>query len=966
MTLLESLEKPLKKQPNNMQKARTVSITALLAVFCLAAALIFPKESRAAAGGMQTCVVGESCTVGEFLYDDEYNLLNTATCTITSRYPDGTLFLDGEGMSLAAENDGWYSKSFTAPATTGYYRTQVCCTASGEDLCIDKSFEVKESTGTSSEIADAVWNHSGRTLSSFGTLTSDVWNYSTRTVTSFGDLISNIWDNATRTLTGSGLSSGSIATKEDLKNATSSADTADSETLKLVKENRLLLEQVVNKPIIENVLEEELPDLGVKLEDTKAMANQVYVNNQYLTSQAGTLASKWNVLSGKELLDGVMEIADVLGEKSDSSSSNTIFGQVNWLRDSWDWSESDSIYEKLVSAKERIDVLQNGLSDYRKDPALYFELKRAVRDFIALEEIIGTSSDGVYGKTLYSRIKTTQDMVASLDQRAGDVNKLLANFSKSEDVETVAVETEDVQKQVIAINKIPGVSRLLTRLNRTDAKSVKNRLFSLLGIINSNKKLLAKGAGRVLANTWLEEGSIVFKTLVTNPSSLISQTVKVKYYLPSEIKEEDIISVDQGLETKYDSEKNRFYVEGEFKLAADETRTFSVRVSNIWVIKDEEIESLRRQADELYKPLEKTAFLAQAVSLKSDINASLDRIESLQDSAVTPEQKIKAYREAVILKKAVEEKLNGMKELVAQASSAGSLLGFVGGAQTIGVWGLVIVIAAAFVFMAVYMKTITNKAKEEEKSSKDGKVKKGKKILREVKGLKRKKMETIKLVAILIVSSLASALIASFVVSKLVAKGYKDRISVLENNIDMLEKRADASKPNVLGKNDLSSEEDLSGNAIGGVDNIEILVPLNGKVEIMEEPSMDSDVVDALQSSSEAIRIEEKGEWVKILIGDDTLGKPDDKGKQGWVRKNFVKDSGDIEDISLIQEGVVVEIENTPTGWLRVRRTPRGEIIGKVNVGEEYLLVEDGDGWYRIVLDNGDLGWVSKEYSSKI
>jgi len=949
-----------------MQKARTVSITALLAVFYLAVALIFPKESWAAAGGMQTCVIGESCTVGEFIYDDEYNLLNTATCTITSRYPDGTLFLDGESMSLAAENDGWYSKSFTTPSTVGYYRTQVCCTASGEDLCIDKSFEVKEATATSSGVADAVWNHSGRTLSSFGTLTSDVWNYSTRTITSFGDLVSNIWDSATRTLTGSGLSSGSIATKEDLKNATDSANTADSETLKLVKENRLLLEQVVNKPIIENVLEEELPDLGDKLEDTKAMANQIYVNNQYLTSQAGTLASKWNILSGKELLDGVMEIADVLGEKSDSSSSNTVFGQVNWLRDSWDWSESDNIYEKLASAKKKIDVLQNGLSDYRKDPALYSELKGVVRDFITLEKVVGTSSDDIYGKTLYSRIKTTQDMVADLDQRAGDVNKLLTGFSKSEDVDMIASKTEDVQKQIIAINKIPGVSRLLTRLNKTDVKSVKNRLFGLLGIINSNKKLLARGAGKVLANTWLEEGSIVFKTLVTNPSSLISQTDKVKYYLPSEVKEEDIMSVDQGLETKYDSEKNRFYVEGGFKLAANETRTFSVRVSNIWIIKDEEIESLRRQADELYKPLEKTAFLAQAVSLKSDINASLDKIENLQDSAVTPEQKIKAYREAVILKKAVEEKLNGMKELVAQASSVGSLLGFVGGSQTIGVWGLVIVIAAAFVFMAVYMKTITNKAKKEEKSNKDKDVKKKKKILREIKSPRRKKVEMVKLAAILIVSSLVSALIASFVVSKLVAKEYKDKISVLENNIDMLEKRADASKPNVLGKNDFSSEEDLSDKAVGGVDNVEVLVPLNQKVEIRKESSMDSDVIDTLRSSSEVIRVEEKGEWVKILIGDGILGKSDNGGSQGWVQKNFVKDSSDIEDIGLIQENAAIKIENTPTGWLRVRKAPKGEIFDKVNVGEEYLLIEDEDGWYRIVLDDGDLGWISKEYSTKI
>jgi len=49
------------------------------------------------------------------------------------------------------------------------------------------------------------------------------------------------------------------------------------------------------------------------------------------------------------------------------------------------------------------------------------------------------------------------------------------------------------------------------------------------------------GAGKTLNNTWLEIGSIIFKTLATNPSKLISQNVDVKYYLPQEIKKEDIL-----------------------------------------------------------------------------------------------------------------------------------------------------------------------------------------------------------------------------------------------------------------------------------------------------------------------------------------------------------------------------------------------------------------------------------------
>jgi len=62
----------------------------------------------------------------------------------------------------------------------------------------------------------------------------------------------------------------------------------------------------------------------------------------------------------------------------------------------------------------------------------------------------------------------------------------------------------------------------------------------------------------------------VFKTLATNPSKLVSQTAKLKYYLPPEVEEEHVIEADPGLEVKYDVERDQMYVEGEFELAAGE------------------------------------------------------------------------------------------------------------------------------------------------------------------------------------------------------------------------------------------------------------------------------------------------------------------------------------------------------------------------------------------------------------
>ena len=62
-----------------------------------------------------------------------------------------------------------------------------------------------------------------------------------------------------------------------------------------------------------------------------------------------------------------------------------------------------------------------------------------------------------------------------------------------------------------------------------------------------------------------------------------------------------------------------------------------------------------------------------------------------------------------------------------------------------------------------------------------------------------------------------------------------------------------------------------------------------------------------------------------------------------------------------------VEITETPTGWLNVRKGPdtEFEIITKISPGETYQLLEEEDNWYRISLNDGTDGWISGEYAKK-
>lgn len=844
----------------------------LTGIVALAAAIFSPSEVMAAAGGIQNCTVGSTCTVGEFLYDDSSVALTGATCTLTSKYPDGTSYLSSQAMT--GQSDGWYAYEFTAPSTTGLYRATVSCTSGGDIVSIDRSFQVSAASSSDpSTIAAAVWSYSGRTVSSFGTLIADIWS------------------NATRTLTGADLTSGKLASQSDVTAVGDKVDDIEvastnitnvtnnvNEVKTLAQETRLLLEKVVNKPIIQNVLENETPDLTQKIKDTKSTANQIYVNNQYLVSQSAVLGASWNSKSGKDLLASVIELSNVLGEVGDSSSADTVFGQANWIRDSWNWEEGDSIYNQLVSSRKIIEDLKLGLSDYKKDATNYAQVKTLVKNFVALEKVIGTTSDSSPKKTLFAKIKNTEALALKLDDKSKEVDKVLGAFTKSKDTGITFSKTNDLKNQVIALNKVPGANSAISKINSDDAVSIKNVLLGLRGILSSNMKLLALGADKTLVNTWLEIGSIVFKTIATNPSDLVSQEVEIKYYLPAEIKKEDIIETDAGLTVEFDTEKNQSYVAGTFTLGAGQTRTFSVRTKDIWEYSESGIDSLRKQAQDLSAPLEKTAFFAQGVSLRSDINASLDQMTEIQAAAVTPEDKIRAYRQCKIIKESVDSKIAGMKDLVAQAGAAGNLFGFVGGSQAIAVWGLIIVIAAGFVFMSIYMKTITGRAKiENESNMNESNTNNRKDFDKEVvkKHVKHEDINPGKLIITMLISSVLSAGATGFVVNNVVRNSYEAKLSVLgASNVATPAPVINDATPVI--QDEVEVGEDVLGTGTGGTYLVTILDTPTGFLRVRETPG--GSEVGQVNPGDSLPFLDENTEWYQVSL---------ESGESGWVSKEY-------------------------------------------------------------------------------
>lgn len=62
-----------------------------------------------------------------------------------------------------------------------------------------------------------------------------------------------------------------------------------------------------------------------------------------------------------------------------------------------------------------------------------------------------------------------------------------------------------------------------------------------------------------------------------------------------------------------------------------------------------------------------------------------------------------------------------------------------------------------------------------------------------------------------------------------------------------------------------------------------------------------------------------------------------------------------------------VEILETPTGFLRVRKEPStsADEVARVAPGEFYSLLDETSGWYKIEYEEGNEGWISGQYAKK-
>jgi len=616
-----------------------------------------------------------------------------------------------------------------------------------------------------------------------------------------------------------------------------------------------------------------IDSINIKVDSLNTKADTVSGN---ITS----LLNKWGSYSIADVLNNINGIDDVLGTTSDTCiGSNSIYGQIACVNDKWGDQTAATLYTATNNAATIISSLRSELNYTGKSTTAYEDLVTLKSNINSLQNSIGDANDSATATTIFGKIKKIQSVVEVLTGTGVEVDEVIDKWGTLSAAD-IYDKVKNLSSEISAVNTVSNVSSILTlnQNNSTDMIALKNQVLALKALIDVNQTLLEKSVNKPIIKSWLEEGSIIFKTMITNPSS-VRQSVPLKFYLPKEVAKKDIMNIDSEVKVEYDTNEEAFYITGDFSLAPNQTKIVVVEVTDIWKIAQTEINSLELQTNELSKPLEKTAYFAQGVTLKSDILAQLENINRIQKEAITPEAKIQAYRENLISLNRVKNEVKDLQSLVSSLSSTNTLTGFIGGAQTTSLWGIILVIVIGIVGLFGYVKILIIKTKNKSCELVDKKIEK-----KRFNVINRQNLRLVGVIALLIVSSGISAKLTWIGLDKFFTKKIINTSLLKVEEIKRNETIAQITPVTTEAVLGVQTDEKI-------IEKINLVLPKEStsSVKVRSEANLDSEILGKIWANQSVDKYEEKDDWTKIGINLKIDGV--EKYITGWIRSQFVENN---------------------------------------------------------------------------
>lgn len=122
-------------------------------------------------------------------------------------------------------------------------------------------------------------------------------------------------------------------------------------------------------------------------------------------------------------------------------------------------------------------------------------------------------------------------------------------------------------------------------------------------------------------------------------------------------------------------------------------------------------------------------------------------------------------------------------------------------------------------------------------------------------------------------------------------------------------------------------------------------------VNVRSMPSTDGEILGKIYNNCAATIIETVGDWYKIESGSVS----------GYIKAEYFV-TGDAAEQVAINCGYVYATVTTPVLNVRAGQGTDSELLTQIPEGEQYDVVEYGDGWVYLAIDGDVKGWVSMDY----
>ncbi len=664
-----------------------------------------------------------------------------------------------------------------------------------------------------------------------------------------------------------------------------------------------------------NSVDDKIDILDTNVDSIKNTAEDTNIKVSAIQTVVNNILNKWGSYSAADIIGYVDALEGYVGQPDDDSLQETLFGRLKKLDGSAGGGGTlDLVYAQVQATHNKLLSVESDLGFEGKTTSAYDEIA-AIKNYV----------------------DTVESGINNLDSRTSSI---------ASSVSTVSNDLKDVTGQIGKVDV--GSFDSIFEVQKTDIESLKNKVLELKALADINRQLLERTVDEPTVKVMMEWGSVIIKFIIVNPSDSKEQKVPFKAYLPKEVRQEYVMDLG-GMELNYDTTTEQYYVTADIFLKSGQAITRAVEIKDIWVFSDEEIASIRKQADELSAGLTDNSYKTQAITLKTDINTRLDRIVRKQkDNNATPQDHILAYRENQEEMKAVTENTKALKDLLLNSGVGKNFLASIGGIQTFATWGIVLALifgmgALGFFYYALWRKKIINANKPDPKEDETIKTDKESDQELETQIIELPTPSPARLVGVslswqkkiftgLVVLAKDLVRFIGYILKKIISLSIKIWVTALilavlfvgvstlwhyrENEkLNVQKEKQSISLPENQAKEDIENLNERGRKVTKMVDEI------NKKAE---EKTNTNQKIDALLEDQEPAM--------------DESGKAEKENK--------------------------LVIKNTPTNFLNVRKdsSVESEIVGKVYPKESYVYSAEKSGWYEIILKDSQKGWVKGQY----